>query len=41
MIGIILASLGTLFDEIFLSFGKWEIFHKKENIYTFGFLKTT
>lgn len=38
MIGIILASLGTLFDEISLSFGKWEISHDKENIYTFGFL---
>lgn len=38
MIGIILASLGTLFDEISLSFGKWQISHNKENIYTFGFL---
>ncbi len=38
MIGITLAALGTFFDEISLSFGKWEILHKKENIYTFGFL---
>ncbi|HAE36718.1 MAG: hypothetical protein UR85_C0006G0051 [Candidatus Nomurabacteria bacterium GW2011_GWF2_35_66] len=38
MIGIILATLGTFFDEISLSFGKWAVSHNKENIYTFGFL---
>lgn len=38
MIGIILATLGTFFDEISLSFGKWAVSHNKENIYTYGFL---
>ncbi|MBU0998717.1 hypothetical protein KKG24_00190 [Patescibacteria group bacterium] len=38
MIGVILATIGTFFDEISSSFGKWEILHNKENIYTFGFL---
>ncbi len=38
MIGITLAALGSFFNEISMSFGKWKILHKKENIYTFGFL---
>lgn len=38
MFGIILTAVGTLFDEISSSFGKWEVIHKRENIYTFGFL---
>lgn len=31
-------SVGTFIDEICTSLGKWNIEHKKENIYTFGFL---
>lgn len=38
MIGIFLTAIGTFLDEISLSVGKWEVFNKKENIYTFGFL---
>ncbi len=38
MIGIILASASALMDEISTSVGKWEIEHKRESIYTFGFL---
>lgn len=38
MIGIILTAVGTFFGEISESFGKWEVSHKKENVYTFGFL---
>lgn len=38
MFGIILTSIGAFFDEISSSFGKWEVLHKEENIYTFGFL---
>jgi len=38
MIGIFLTAIGTFLDEMSLSIGKWEIFNKKENIYTFGFL---
>ncbi len=38
MIGIILATLGTFFDEISASFGKLAVSSNKENIYTFGFL---
>ena len=40
MIGVILTFIGTFFGEVASSFGKWEIIHKKENIYTFGFLNT-
>jgi len=40
MVGIILTAIGTFLDEVASSFGKWEITHKKENIYTFGFLNT-
>jgi len=40
MIGIILTVVGTFFNEVASSFGKWEIEHKKENLYTFGFLNT-
>lgn len=38
MFGIFLTAIGTFFEEIASSFGKWEILHKEENIYTFGFL---
>lgn len=38
MFGIIFTGLGTFFDEISSSFGKWEISHNRENVYTFGFL---
>ncbi len=38
MIGIIFTAIGTFFSEVSSSFGKWEILHKEENIYTFGFL---
>ena len=38
MLGIALTAIGTFFDEVSSSFGKWEVSHKKENIYTFGFL---
>ncbi len=38
MIGIILTTIGTFFDEISLSIGKWEVLNNRENLYTFGFL---
>jgi drug/metabolite transporter (DMT)-like permease len=38
MFGIFLTAIGTFFEEISSSFGKWEILHKEENIYTFGFI---
>jgi hypothetical protein len=38
MLGIIFIVLGTFLDEISASFGKWEVGHKKESIYTYGFL---
>ncbi len=38
MIGMILVVVGTFLDEISTSFGKWEIAHKKESLYTYGFL---
>ena len=38
MIGIFLTAIGSLLDEFAISFGKLEVFNKKENIYTFGFL---
>lgn len=38
MVGIILAAIGSFFTEISISFGRWEILHKRENIYTYGFL---
>lgn len=38
MFGIILTAIGTLFEEVSSSFGKWEINHHRENMYTFGFL---
>ena len=38
MFGIILTAIGSFFDETSSSFGKWEVLHKRENIYTYGFL---
>ncbi len=38
MIGIIFTAIGTFLDEFSLSSGRSEVFNKKENIYTFGFL---
>jgi len=38
MIGVFLAAIGTFFDEFAISAGRSEVFNKKENIYTFGFL---
>lgn len=38
MFGIFLASIATFFGEISSSIGKWEVGHKKENLYTMGFL---
>ncbi|MBI5466045.1 MAG: hypothetical protein HY974_02015 [Candidatus Kerfeldbacteria bacterium] len=38
MWGVILASLGTLFDEISLSIGKFEVSSKRESTYTMAFL---
>src|SRR3989338_5243900 len=38
MFGIILVTIGTIFDEIASSSGKWNVKHKTEGIYTFGFL---
>lgn len=38
MIGIILASASALMDEVSAAVGKWEIQHKREGIYTYGFL---
>jgi len=38
MFGIILAVIGTFFGEISTAFGKWEVIHKRENMYTFGFI---
>jgi hypothetical protein len=38
MIGVILSSLGSLFEEVSSSIGKYEIRQKKESIYTLGFL---
>jgi len=39
MIGVLLASIGTFFEEISTSFGKWEISRKVESPFTFGFLQ--
>lgn len=33
-------SIGTIFDEVSSSVGKWNVEHKKESIYTLGFLNT-
>lgn len=38
MIGIILVTASAIMDEISTSIGKWEVQHKKEGIYTYGFL---
>ncbi len=38
MIGMIFVVVGTFLDEVSTSFGKWEIAHKKESMYTYGFL---
>ncbi len=38
MIGLILTAIGTSLDEWAISAGRSEVFNKKENIYTFGFL---
>lgn len=38
MLGVILASLGTLFEEIAASIGKEKIRKKEESPYTYGFL---
>lgn len=40
MIGIILVTISAIFDEISTSIGKWEVSHKKEGIYTYGFLNS-
>lgn len=40
MLGIILTAVGSFFDEVSASFGKWEVINKRENVYTFGFLNT-
>lgn len=38
MIAAILIAVGTLFAEVGVSLGKYEVAHKKESIYTLGFL---
>ncbi len=38
MIGIILASVGSLFEEISGSIGKWELVRHRESLFTFAFL---
>ncbi|MEK7645072.1 MAG: hypothetical protein AAB391_02000 [Patescibacteria group bacterium] len=38
MIGVILASASALMDEVSASTGKWEMQHKREGVYTYGFL---
>lgn len=38
MIGVILASLSSLFNEIATSIGKYEVRNHKESVYTMGFL---
>lgn len=39
MFGVILASIGTLFEEVSTSLGKWEMKRKVESPFTFGFLQ--
>jgi hypothetical protein len=39
MLGVLLASIGTLFEEISTSLGKWEIARKVESPFSFGFLQ--
>lgn len=39
MLGVILASIGTFFEETSTSLGKWEISRKVESPFTFGFLQ--
>ena len=39
MFGVLFASIGTLFEEVSTSFGKWEISRKVESPFTFGFLQ--
>lgn len=38
MFGILLSSLGSLFDEVSASIGKFEMAHRKESLYTTAFL---
>jgi hypothetical protein len=38
MFGIILASLGSLFEEVSGSIGKWELVRHRESLFTFAFL---
>jgi len=38
MIGILLTTIGTFLDEISSTAGQWNINHRKESLYTFGFL---
>lgn len=38
MIGLLLTAIGTSLDEWAISAGRSEVFSKKENVYTFGFL---
>ncbi len=38
MLGIILIIIGTVLDEIASSAGKWNVNHKKEGLYTLGFI---
>ena len=40
MIGIMLVTASAIMDEISTSIGKWEVSHKKEGIYTYGFLNS-
>ncbi len=38
MLGVVLAAISQLFAEIGTSIGKYEVAHKKESLYAFGFL---
>src|SRR3989344_6602778 len=38
MIGILMVAIGSILDEVYSSFGKWNVSHKNESIYSVGFL---
>ena len=40
MFGLILVTASAILDEISTSIGKWEVSHKKEGLYTYGFLNS-
>lgn len=39
MIGVLLAAIGTFFEEVSTSLGKWEIARKVESPFSFGFIQ--